>query len=470
MAESDGRREAVLAVTSFATALSFMFVTTRFISRTIIVKTIGIDDWLMLSAWLIAFGLSFSICYSTQYGLGMFGAEIATISEPKLRRLIYSSNILYNPALMLSKTSILLQYSQLFSSNEVFKWFNTATMVVVNLGGFALTMMTAFQCSPPDAVFNPLRSTERDDKCTSVLTIYLSSVPLNIITDVAILLLPMPIVKLLNLAWKQKIILTMTFGFGIFVTIIDVVRVVYLQTAASEELSNVIERTNSTQNANTNFYRDAALSFMWSAVEVHVGIICADVPSLKPLVGKLMPRLIRSSSVAELLVMIRLYEFGLPRARTHHYELQLQPSEACDTDEVPLRGTEQLSSIHGRANHRSIAGSQYQQQIPSQSWIQYGSPTSLVDLSGRETVRPFVIFTLLFFVWGVEYGWLDILNRQFQSAANMTAAQKSASHSAYYAGYFCGPLCIGQFCLKYWGFKATCVTRLGIYACGTLMF
>ncbi|KAK2745957.1 hypothetical protein FQN55_006029 [Onygenales sp. PD_40] len=37
----------------------------------------------------------------------------------------------------------------------------------------------------------------------------------------------------------------------------------------------------------------AALSFMWSAIEVNVGIICACVPSLKPLVAHVVPMLIR---------------------------------------------------------------------------------------------------------------------------------------------------------------------------------
>jgi hypothetical protein len=181
------RSRAVLVATCTITAASFIFVVARLISRAQVRRALGPDDWIISVAWLLAFGMSFAICGATRYGLGIHAHDISTATEPILRRFVYSSDVLYNPTIMATKTSILVQYSRLFSTSQVFRWFNYGVIILVNVGGCALTLINAFQCRPANAAFEPLQVTESDHRCTSVVTIYLSSAPLNIITDVAIL-------------------------------------------------------------------------------------------------------------------------------------------------------------------------------------------------------------------------------------------------------------------------------------------
>jgi fucose permease len=52
----------------------------------------------------------------------------------------------------------------------------------------------------------------------------------------------------------------------------------------------------------------------------------------------------------------------------------------------------------------------------------------------------------------------------------LTDGQSIALHGAYYAGYFIAPLTFGRLVLKQWGFKATFITGLCVYGCGTLVF
>jgi hypothetical protein len=132
-----------------------------------------------------------------------------------------------NPALMATKTSILLFYLTLSKTQKIFRWATIVTLVVVNVGGLALTILNILQCRPIGAAWSsPVPNTAH---CTNIVTIYLSSAPLNIITDTAILFLPMPILTSMRLPKKQKIILVVTFGFGIFVAVVDVIRIAYLQ-------------------------------------------------------------------------------------------------------------------------------------------------------------------------------------------------------------------------------------------------
>lgn len=132
---------------------------------------------------------------------------------------------------MAVKTSILVFYLTLTRNQKVARWANYITLAVVNAAGLALTLVTIFQCHPVSAAWNV--SDPADTQCIDIVTLYLSSSPVNIITDLAILILPMPILTQMRLPSKQKAILVITFSFGSFVAVVDVVRIAFLQQAAT---------------------------------------------------------------------------------------------------------------------------------------------------------------------------------------------------------------------------------------------
>jgi hypothetical protein len=125
---------------------------------------------------------------------------------------------------MATKTSILLFYLNLSKEEKLFRYLSFITLVVMNAAGLALTILNIFQCHPVTATFqNPIPNTA---SCKDIVTLYLCSAPVNIITDLAVLFLPMPILTGMRLPRKQKIILVVTFSFGAFVAVVDVVRYV----------------------------------------------------------------------------------------------------------------------------------------------------------------------------------------------------------------------------------------------------
>lgn len=136
-----------------------------------------------------------------------------------------------NPALMAVKTSILVFYLTLTRNKKVFRWANYITLAVVNVAGLVLTFVNVFQCDPVSAAYRV--SDASSAKCIDIVTLYLSSAPVNIITDLAVLFLPMPILTQMRLPAKQKAILVVTFSFGFFVAVVDVVRIAFLQQAAT---------------------------------------------------------------------------------------------------------------------------------------------------------------------------------------------------------------------------------------------
>nr|OQO20771.1 hypothetical protein B0A51_11898 [Rachicladosporium sp. CCFEE 5018] len=491
----EGRGPAVLAVSSIILAVATLFVIFRMISRGAIVKRISPDDYLMLVAWLLTFGMTFAVCWGTRYGLGRHEEDVPDAWQSTLKKADYAFSVLYNPALMATKTSILMFYLTLSQTNRTFRWATIATLVVVNAGGLALTFLNIFQCRPVGAVFaTPLPD---NAKCTDIVIIYLTSAPLNIITDLAILFLPMPILTGMRLPKKQKIILIITFSFGIFVAAVDVVRIAYLQEASQTRLAEIQSESggsgSSTQDTDFSWY--ASLSFMWSVLEVNVGVCCACVPALKPLVSRFMPQMLRDrGDVTEKSGTFSLRDQTADMANAHRIPSVISLPDGVDanahTHACPPREqaeddgsmgmmdfltTPDMSEFPSRLDRTQTALTNTTRHTAPDSpaffdFVNMQGKKSMLHMTNRESVFPISMVTILFFIWGFEYGLLDVLNQQFQRVSHMTAGQTTSIHSAYFIGYFLGPWLIGNWTLHHWGFKACYSVGLSIYACGTLIF
>ena len=489
-----GRSDAVFAVGIVMAALTTVFVFFRMLSRAAIVKRISVDDYFIMLAWAIAVGLCFSICFGAAWGLGRHESDVPTSWQSTLRKANFAFTVMYQPALMALKTSILAFYLSFSTTHRIFKWACIATLFVVNAGGFALTMVTIFQCRPISATFETF--TPMDATCTDIVTIYLSSAPLNLITDFAILFLPMPILTAMRLPRKQKIILIVTFGVGIFVTAVDVVRIAYLQSAAETRLTEIQNNVHSNDGASrnavqTDFSWYASFSFMWSVIEVSVGIMCACVPGLKPLVSRFLPHMLRDPGDASSKtgsVSLPIGTCDLTEAQrvpsvpddVHYRDFGSQSEPPPNEDDGPLGMMDFLTTPEMSEFPNSIERTQTALTNSTRNttpdtptffdFVNTKNQKSMVHMTNRESLFPIAMVTILFFVWGFEYGLLDVLNQQFQRVAHMSAGQGISIHSAYFAGYAIGPHTVGRLVFKNWGFKACYSVGLATFACGTLIF
>lgn len=397
---------------------------------------------------------------------------------------------------MATKTSICLFYLSLAKNQQIFKWSTITTLVVVNVAGTALTFLNIFQCRPVDAGFENTKASGA--RCTDIVTLYLSSAPVNIITDLALLFLPMPILTAMRLPRNEKIILVITFSFGAFVAVVDVVRIAYLQSASLARLQP--DPTGSTTVRQGDFSWNASLSFMWSAIEVHVGIICACVPGVKPLAAKLFPNLLGrithsvhsksrfSAGDPQWANTVATTHFSSPPAsptRAAHSELDDKDGEmglmdfltAPDMKPEGIGIDDNMNSLDlnksltkARTNMTANSKKSRSASLTVFDFVNVKNAKSMVEMSNREALGPLAFVTILFFLWGFAYGLLDILNSQFQKINKNSPGQVVGLHSAYFSAYFVAPLTFGRIVFRKWGFKATFITGLCIYACGTLVF
>lgn len=91
----EDRGRAVFAVTTATLALATTFVAARLVCRKFIVRNISWDDRIMILAWVIAFGLSFTIDFGTHKGLGKHDRDIPERDWAPLQRCQYVFSVLY---------------------------------------------------------------------------------------------------------------------------------------------------------------------------------------------------------------------------------------------------------------------------------------------------------------------------------------------------------------------------------------
>ena len=90
-------------------------------------------------------------------------------------------------------------------------------------------------------------------------------------------------------------------------------------------------------------------------------------------------------------------------------------------------------------------------------------------ITDRKYLVPFVLITLLFFLWGFARAILDVLNKHFQNALHISITHSSLIQVTTYLGYFLMAIPAGIFINRY-GYRRGVVFGLILFGVGSLMF
>lgn len=94
----------------------------------------------------------------------------------------------------------------------------------------------------------------------------------------------------------------------------------------------------------------------------------------------------------------------------------------------------------------------------------------MIQQNGKNSfLFPLILVTGLFFLWGLAYGLLDVLNKHFQDALQITKARSTLLQMAYFGAYFLVALPAGYFMNRF-GYKKGIITGLLLYAGGAFLF
>lgn len=129
-------------------------------------------------------------------------------------KLSWIVELVYGPFIWFAKTAVLVQLMRIFTPNKSGPVYWTIQTLI--WGNFAvytgLFFAIAFECSPQDKIWNPRISGGR---CLERNIILFVNGPVNTISNLLILLLPIWAVWHLRLELKRKVWITAIFATGV---------------------------------------------------------------------------------------------------------------------------------------------------------------------------------------------------------------------------------------------------------------
>ncbi|KAJ5909579.1 hypothetical protein N7504_004222 [Penicillium tannophilum] len=200
-----------------------------------------------------------------QISLHYYGPDGHILPPEKVHgfgKIFMAIQLVYTLNAVLTKTSLLLLYHRIFGVVRYFRWALWVAGAVVIAWCVANILGILLGCWPIAKIWNP----SLPGRCINSGAFGRWSGVANLLIDVLILCLPYPMAWRLQTSVRQKVTLSGMFLLGTFVCVVSVLRVTSFKydSLGYSSYKNIEPST-------------------WSSVEQSVGIICACLPTLRPL-------------------------------------------------------------------------------------------------------------------------------------------------------------------------------------------
>lgn len=256
------------------TGIAFLFVVLRVIARQPSKNGLfGWDDAIIVLSWIIGMPVAVIDGFFHKNGLGRDVWTVPADDITRLLRLFYMAEIFYLLCTVTTKLALLIFFLRVFPNTG----FRAVTRGLIWVcGAFCLGFLVPliFQCWPVSYAW--LRwDGEHHGSCINVYAGIFAHAAINMVLDLVILILPMPILIKLRTSyfWRQKVHVLIMFSFGVIVTIVSVLRL------------NALIPLRDSVNPTWDYWGSA----VWSVVEQEVGIICACLPAAKIVLARFLP-------------------------------------------------------------------------------------------------------------------------------------------------------------------------------------
>ncbi|KAL8676437.1 MAG: hypothetical protein Q9186_007043 [Xanthomendoza sp. 1 TL-2023] len=223
----------------------------------------GIDDYFIFGSLLPLYAMLACGCLMVRKGgLGTDGALSVREWDTFLKALM-ASYVTYSLTITCSKISILLLYRRIFATRR----FRQVTVAVGSLCvGWCIAAIVAdiFQCQPMHAAFNPDKLFT--SRCMNLQAYYRGVTASNLVLDLVVLSMPLCMVWTLTLDTKQKISVSGIFLLGGLVCVASLMRLLSTGDLKAQD-----------------FPYKAVNLYMWSQIEPATALVCACIPTYRPL-------------------------------------------------------------------------------------------------------------------------------------------------------------------------------------------
>ncbi|KAK4213925.1 hypothetical protein QBC37DRAFT_373594 [Rhypophila decipiens] len=275
---TEQKRQYVVATVAIGLVLSNTSFLLRVWMRLATVKRLTLEDWFMLAGLFLSYGTAGCLIYGLSTGLAQ---PFGSLTPEERRGFLLSIWIIQKfqpPTLFCIKASILIFNARIFKTRTFRRvsWGVGTFTLLWTIGSF---FGTIFQCSPP-SFFWDKSGGPKSGSCVSntLLTIGLTSGVASCMGDIIIFLMPIPLLRKLKIDKKTRMGLIAVFTVGIFVVFTSFIRWIALLGAPRD-----------------GFNSNQVQVGVWTYLELSIGVTCANLPFLAPLLGCVGPRRSKSS-------------------------------------------------------------------------------------------------------------------------------------------------------------------------------
>ncbi|KAI1767827.1 hypothetical protein GGR53DRAFT_71235 [Hypoxylon sp. FL1150] len=226
----------VIGVVALFMALCTGFTFARMCTRYFVHQKFWWDDWAMLVAWI---GVVFFCIWQlvmVRYGAGVNVWEVPKGDLVTFYKLFLEVQMIARIAIFFARLAILLLYIRIFFpagiSRSTFWWIIQAVIWLNLLYTISFILATTLQCVP--------RQLPWGNSCVNQWLILVVSSLINVITDIAVMVIPIASIVKLHMAKRKKWTIWALFAFGALAPLLSITRLVYQVIAGRGENTTVI--------------------------------------------------------------------------------------------------------------------------------------------------------------------------------------------------------------------------------------
>ncbi|RKF74500.1 Satratoxin biosynthesis SC1 cluster protein 4 [Golovinomyces cichoracearum] len=254
--------------------ISLVFIVLRFWARFRRAFGYGNDDWMIAVSFIFLLGNLGCVLALIENGVGLHSGALTLSNVTAIAKILVLNECLYVTNINLIKLSVLAMYYRFFPLRQMRKYGLIIAWISITWN-LSLILLALLQCTPFKKTYEPWV----EGRCIDLKATFLGiSVP-SIMTDIAILSLPLPHVWKLQTKIWQKISLTAIFMLGSFVVFASIFRfIIYMRYEPND------------------FSYTVAPGLSWNTIELSSGIVSACLPTLGPFMRKFFKKIGLSTS------------------------------------------------------------------------------------------------------------------------------------------------------------------------------
>ncbi|KAI4121202.1 MAG: hypothetical protein LQ338_006501 [Usnochroma carphineum] len=244
------------------TVLAVLAIGLRVCSKRIAHVPVGIDDWLLILGLLLYFTAEVLVIRSDVSGRRASSPEDSRYHN--YSQYVYIYSVFYFPVIALVQVSILIFYRRIFFLSP-FRW--TAAVLIAICIVWCITALIIEIGYPGHSIGYYFAGSSETTFDVDYLKFWLAMAIVEIVLEFVILVLPIRELYRLQLSSKKKLLCSLIFALGSFVILTGILRIARVYKPSGGDI-------------------DLTEGDIWLNVHLGTAIICACLPTYRPLVSR----------------------------------------------------------------------------------------------------------------------------------------------------------------------------------------